>query len=275
MPNGELRGSRFELRYVEGKDVSDQHALNIVEEGRFGFLHSEETGSAVDGPGLRVVFWTTGCEFRCLYCHNPDSWKLKHGQLVCVDDLLAELKKYQHFLQIAGGGVTVSGGEPLVQDRFVVSLLRGAKELGIHTALDTNGYLGHKLSDEELELVDLVLFDLKSFLPDLHLRLTSKPVEGVLKFAQRLSQQQRPMWLRFVLVPGLTDVKENIEGVARFAASLSNVLRVEVLPFHQLGRFKWRELGMRYELDQTRVPTPEELAHVQSIFRAYGVHCPM
>lgn len=273
-PERPLKGNRFELRTVDHNQMNDDDANALAQEGRWGFLHSEETGSAVDGPGMRVVFWTTGCEFRCLYCHNPDTWKLKHGQLVCVDDILDELRKYADFLRIAGGGVTISGGEPLVQDRFVMNILRGANAMGLHTALDTNGFLGDKLSDAELDEIDLFLLDIKSWDPQTHLRVTAKPVEPVLAFAKRLAARKRPMWVRFVLVPGYTDARENIEGVARFAASLGNVERAEVLPFHQLGKFKWEKLGMKYELANVSAPSPESVATAREIFREAGLYCP-
>ncbi|MEC5384860.1 pyruvate formate-lyase-activating protein [Uliginosibacterium sp. H3] len=270
-----LHRSRFELRAEEDNVNLDENELDrLSREGRWGFIHSQETGSSVDGPGVRVVYWTTGCEFRCLYCHNPDTWKLKHGQLVCVDDILTDLKKYAGFLKLAKGGFTVSGGEPLVQDRFVMNLMRGAKELGLHTALDTNGFLGDKLSDEDLNSIDLVLLDIKSWDPETHLRTTAKPVEPVLAFARRLAERKHPVWLRFVLVPGLTDATDNIDGVAKFAASLGNIERVDVLPFHQLGKFKWEALGMKYELADTKSPTNESVDFARAIFRRYGLNCP-
>lgn len=268
------KGSRFELRTQDNTSINDDDAYELAREGRWGFLHSEETGSAVDGPGMRVVFWTTGCEFRCVYCHNPDTWKLKYGQLVCVDDILEELKKYKDYLRFSGGGVTVSGGEPLVQDRFVMNIMRGAHAMGIHTALDTNGFLGEKLSDEDLEDIDLVLLDIKSWDPQTHVRVTAKPVEPVLAFARRLAERKRPTWIRFVLVPGYTDAPDNIEGIARFVASLGNVERVDVLPFHQLGRFKWEQLGMNYELHDTPSPSNEAVKTAKAIFLAHGLNCP-
>jgi len=270
-----LIGSRFALRVEEDHVQLDAQELDrLSHEGRWGFLHSQETGSSVDGPGVRVVFWTTGCEFRCLYCHNPDTWKLKHGKMVCVDDLLTELQKYTDFLKLAGGGLTISGGEPLVQDRFVMNLMRGARHMGLHTCLDTNGFLGERLTDSDLKVIDLVLLDIKSWDPATHLRVTAKPIKPVLDFARRLADQNRPTWLRFVLVPGLTDDANNIEGVARFAASLGNIERVDVLPFHQLGKFKWEALGMRYELADTKSPTNESLEFAKAIFRRYGLNCP-
>lgn len=268
-----LKGSRFELRAIENA-IDDNDAERMASEGRWGFVHSEETGSAVDGPGMRVVFWTTGCEFRCLYCHNPDTWKMKNGQLTCVDDILDELKKYKDYLRFAGGGLTISGGEPLVQAPFVMNIMRGAKEMGIHTALDTNGFLSERLSDADLGQIDLFLLDIKSWDPATHLKLTAKPVEPVLAFARRLAAHKRPVWLRFVLVPGYTDDPANIEGIAAFAATLGNIERVDVLPFHQLGKFKWEQLGMKYELTETPTPTNKETEAAKAIFRAHGLNCP-
>lgn len=273
-PRPPLVGSRFELRQIDNQQVDDDDAYRLSREGRWGFIHSEETGSAVDGPGMRVVFWTTGCEFRCTYCHNPDTWKMKNGQLVCVDDVLDELRKYGDFLRIAGGGVTISGGEPLVQDRFVMNILRGANAMQLHTALDTNGFLGDRLSDEELDEIDLFLLDIKSWDPATHQRVTGQPVEPVLAFARRLAKRRRPTWLRFVLVPGETDAHDNVEGVARFAASLGNIERADILPFHQLGKFKWEQMGMRYELADTPAPTPEQVEQARKIFRDAGLNCP-
>lgn len=254
--------------------MDDADVDRLAQEGRWGFVHSEETGSAVDGPGMRVVFWTTGCEFRCLYCHNPDTWKMKNGQLTCVDDLLDELKKYKDYLRFAGGGLTVSGGEPLVQAPFVMNLIRGAKAMGIHTALDTNGFLGDRLSDADLDDIDLFLLDIKSWDPETHLKVTAKPVEPVLNFARRIAERKRPAWIRFVLLPGYTDAPENIEGIAKFTASLGNVERVDVLPFHQLGKFKWEKMEMKYELEDAATPTPQQTQDAKLIFRAHGLKCP-
>jgi pyruvate formate lyase activating enzyme len=270
-----LSKGRFTLHSTDEHVQLDENEIDrLSHEGRWGFLHSQETGSAIDGPGVRVVYWTTGCEFRCQYCHNPDTWKLKHGKLVCVDDILTDLKKYATFVKLAGGGITMSGGEPLVQHRFVMNILRGAKEMGLHTTLDTNGFLGERLTDDELQDIDLVLLDIKSWDPDTHLRVTAKPVEPVLEFARRLARLGRPAWLRYVLVPGLTDAPDNVEGVASFVASLGNFERVDVLPFHQLGKFKWEQMGMKYELPDTPAPTAESVDQARKIFRDAGLNCP-
>jgi len=239
--------------------------------GEMGFLHSFTTGSTVDGPGVRVVGWTTGCQFRCLYCHNPDTWNMSNGIPVPLARATEELRKYRQGLKVMLGGFTLSGGEPLMQDRFVVKLLAAAKGLGIHTALDTNGALGARLSDADLEHVDLVLLDLKSWNPELHRRLTGMEVGPVLDFARRLAASRIPIWVRFVLVPGLTDDAQNITQIARFSADLGNVQRVDVLPFHQMGRFKWKELKLDYALEEVQAPSTEAVEAACAEFRAVGL----
>lgn len=238
--------------------------------GEVGYVHSFQTGSAVDGPGLRFVLWTTGCQMRCRYCHNPDTWRTTHGRETRADDMLAEIDKYARVLTRTGG-VTISGGEPLMQAPFVQRLLRGCKERGLHTVLDTNGALGDRLSDADLEDIDLVLLDVKSFDPATHRDVAGTDVEPVLRFARRLSDLGRPVWIRFVLVPGLTDDSENVDGLARFVSGLNNVERVEVLPFHQLGRDKWRGLGLHYDLADTDPPDEALLARVRAPFEARGL----
>jgi len=263
--------SPFELRVNLGKSVPESDVRSALTTGDMGFLHSFTTGSTVDGPGVRVVAWTTGCQFRCLYCHNPDTWTLTNGVPVTIARAKEQLGKYRRGLRLMSGGFTLSGGEPLMQDRFAVKLFRAAKELGIHTALDTNGSLGDRLSDAELELIDLVLLDIKSFDPELHRRVTGAEVGPVLEFARRLAACKKPIWVRYVLVPGYTDDSDNVEGVARFAASLRNVQRVDVLPFHQMGRFKWKELKLNYVLDQVAPLSPALAATACLQFRAHGL----
>jgi pyruvate formate lyase activating enzyme len=236
-----------------------------------GYIHSLTTGSAYDGPGLRTVVWTMGCHLRCLYCHNPDTWHLKGGTLTTAEAVVDEVARTARFMAATGGGVTVSGGEPLVQAPFVLEILRRCRERGIHTALDTNGYLGDNVSDEDLSAADLVLLDLKSWDPALHRRLTGVEQAPILRFARRLAALGRPAWVRFVLVPGLTDAEENVAGLADFVAELPNVERVEILPFHQLGRHKWAELGQDYPLRDTLAATADEAARAAAIFRARGI----
>jgi pyruvate formate lyase activating enzyme len=262
--------SPFELRVDLSKDVAESAVKTALRTGDMGFLHSFTTGSAVDGPGVRLVAWTAGCNWRCLYCHNPDTWNMINGMPVTLDRAVEELAKYRHGLKVMGGGVTISGGEPLMQDRFVVRLLKAAKEMGIHTAIETNGYLGERLSDEELDQLDLVLLGIKSW-GDHHEVLTGKPIEPTLSFARRLAARGKPVWIRFVLVPGLTSEVDLIKEIANFTATLGNVERVEVLPFHQLGSYKWKTLGLDYKLSEVQAPTQQMIAQACEQFRSFGL----
>ena len=263
--------SPFDLRVNLGARMPESDVRTALATGEMGFLHSFTTGSTVDGPGVRVVGWTSGCHWRCLYCHNPDTWNMSNGIPVSLAHATEELRKYRHGLRVMSGGFTLSGGEPLMQDRFAVKLLTATKKMKIHTALDTNGSLGERLSDSDLEHIDLVLLDLKSWDPELHRRITGQEVGPVLDFARRLADQKKTIWLRFVLVPGLSDEPENVAKIAKFAADLGNVQRVDVLPFHQMGRFKWKELKLNYTLDDVQPPTVEVVARVCNQFRAVGL----
>jgi pyruvate formate lyase activating enzyme len=263
--------SPFELRVDLGKGLPEADVRTALATGDMGFLHSFTTGATVDGPGVRVVAWTTGCMWKCLYCHNPDTWTMTNGMPVTVTKAAEELRKYRHGLKVMSGGLTVSGGEPLMQHRFVLKLFAAAKAMGVHTALDTNGYYGDRLSDADLDVIDLVLLDIKAWDPERHRRLTGMDVAPTLAFARRLASRRRPMWVRYVLVPGLTDDLGEIEQVASFAASLGNVERVEVLPFHQMGRFKWHQLGIPYTLENVSPPDHELVERACVVFRAAGL----
>jgi len=263
--------SPFELRVNLGRDIPEADVRSALASGDMGFLHSFTTGSTLDGPGLRVVAWTTGCQFRCLYCHNPDTWTLTNGIPVTIAKATEELRKYRHGLKIMSGGFTLSGGEPLMQHRFAVKLFTAARAMKIHTALDTNGYLGDRLTDQDLETIDLVLLDIKAWDPNLHRRLTGMDVGPVLTFASRLAARNKPVWLRFVLVPGLTDPADEVDHIARFAAGLGIVQRVDVLPFHQMGRFKWKELGIEYPLQDVEPPSLGTVERVCAQFREAGL----
>jgi pyruvate formate lyase activating enzyme len=263
--------SPFEMRVDLGKDVPETDVRSALASGDMGFLHSYTTGSAVDGPGVRVVAWTTGCMWRCQYCHNPDTWTMRNGIPVSVARAAEELGKYRQGLKVMSGGFTISGGEPLMQDRFVVKLLAASKKMGIHNTIESNGYLGEKLSDTELETIDLVMLGIKTWDPERHKKLTGREIEPTLQFARRLAGRRRPIWVRFVLVPGLTDDLEDIANIAKFAASLGNVERVDVLPFHQMGRFKWERLGIRYALHDTEPPTTEACEQACAVFHEAGL----
>lgn len=265
--------SPFVLRVDLAKNFTEADIDAAIASGDIGFLHSFTTGSAVDGPGIRLVAWTTGCNFRCRFCHNPDTWTVRNGIPVSIDKATEELRKYAPGLKAMKGGFTLSGGEPLIQHRFAVKLFRTARELGIHTAIETNGFYGARLSDEELDLINLVILDLKGIDPAQHKLVAGTAANGnVLAFAQRLAARKRPVWLRYVLVPGLTDAADAVRHVAEFGASLGVVERAEVLPFHQMGRYKWDRLGIDYTLEKTEPPSNDAVAAAVAIFRRAGLH---
>lgn len=236
-----------------------------------GHVHSVETAGTVDGPGVRYVVFLTGCPLSCQYCHNPDALKLKNGVVRSVDDILEDIQDYRQFIERANGGVTISGGEPLSQAQFTKSLLKGCKDMGLHTALDTSGFLGAQTDDELLSYTDLVLLDIKSGLPEIYEEVTGVSLNPTLEFAHRLSAMGKPVWIRFVLVPGLTDSPENLEAVASIIVSLHNVERVDILPFHQMATYKWTELGMEYKLKDTRPGNEDDVARARDIFAKQGI----
>ncbi|HEX3150359.1 MAG TPA: pyruvate formate-lyase-activating protein [Gemmataceae bacterium] len=266
-----LIGSPYDLRVGLGEKAGTTDIKSAVESGDWGFIHSFQAGSAVDGPGMRLVAWLSGCQFQCLFCHNPDTWKLTNGIPVTLARAIEVVGQYRHDLKVMKGGLTVSGGEPLMQHRFVLRLFEAARQQGVHTALDTNGYLGDRLTDTDLLQIDLVLLGLKAMSPDVHKRLTGKDTVPVHAFARRLAALRRPVRIRFVVVPGFTDDLDEVGRMADFAAELGNVERVDVLPFHQLGRFKWEQLGMDYQLKDATPPTSEVVARVVERFKTAGL----
>ncbi len=236
-----------------------------------GYIHSVVTGGTVDGPGMRFVIFTTGCPLRCLYCHNPDTRNMKDGRLMKAADLVEEASRYKDFMARTGGGVTVSGGEPLFQQDFVAEIFRLCKERGLHTALDTSGYLGKMTKQELLDVTDLVLLDIKSFDPETYRRVTGMNLKTTLDFAERLAAMKKPMWVRCVIVPNLTDDLSALERLADYLAPLGNVEKVEVLPFHKMGERKWKELGLTYTLSATQPPPAELIQKIRAIFTARGL----
>jgi pyruvate formate lyase activating enzyme len=236
-----------------------------------GYIHSIETCGTVDGPGLRVVVFTSGCPLRCLYCANPDCRQLENGKLMSVDELVAEIKKYIPYMKASGGGVTISGGEPLFQPEFVREVFKRCQALGIHTALDTSGFCDLEIAKSVLEYVDLVLLDIKSFDLATYHNVTGVDLEPTLAIATYLNTIQKPTWIRFVLVPGLTDNPDNIEGLSNFIAQFKNIEKIDVLPFHKLGEYKWEQLGYDYQLKNTPSPTQQEVQAVIDIFKRHGL----
>lgn len=238
-----------------------------------GYVHSFFTSAAADGPGVRFAVFLSGCPFRCKYCHNPDTWELKQGKLTSSDSILNEIKKYANFLRTAGG-LTITGGEPLQQPDFTYEIFSRAKQdFALHTALDTQGFLARNLPDSYFEPIDLVLLDIKEMNPERHKSLTGQDVTPTLDFAKRLQKMNKKVWLRYVLVPGLTDFQEDIDALAKFIEPLKNIERVDVLPFHNMALHKWEKLELPYELKNQRVPTQEETKKVQDFLnKAISAH---
>jgi pyruvate formate lyase activating enzyme len=276
-------GSRYELEIdpagvAESKVETDYYAIHAadIEEAAeaddlVGYVHSYEVGSTVDGPGLRFVAFLSGCLLRCQYCHNPDTWHKRNGHPVTVSRAMQTVGKYAKVLKVSKGGITLSGGEPMVQRAFMARIFRRCKELGLHTCLDTAGRLGEKMTDREIGDVDLHLLDIKSGDPEVYRTVTNQPLQPTLDYATRLSDMGRPMWIRYVLVPGLTDGFDNVQKVADFVAGLKTVERVEILRFHQMGSDKWTQLGLEYRLAATEPPSVELSERVREQFRGRGL----
>jgi len=276
-------GSRYEIQLeakgkAESKAVHDYFAVHPgdVEEIKdgddlVGYVHSYEVGSTVDGPGIRFVGFLTGCLLRCQYCHNPDTWHKYNGHPVTVSRAMQQIGKYAQVLKISKGGVTLSGGEPMLQRPFVVRIFRRCKELGLHTCMDTSGRLGDKFTDSELMDIDLNLLDIKSGDPAIYEKVTRQPLKPTLDYAQRLSALGRPIWVRYVLVAGLTDGYDNVEKVADICAGLRSLERVEILRFHQMGKGKWQKLGLEYPLADIEPPDAELTERVRGQFRRRGL----
>jgi pyruvate formate lyase activating enzyme len=262
-------GSRHDLRVGISPDAPDESQLRD-EQGAFGYCHSYETASRYDGPGLRVVLFVSGCLLRCTYCHNPDTWHLKDGTYVSADHVLRRLDDFAPALRSLGGGLTISGGEPMVQLAFTRRIFAGAKALGLHTAIETSGFLGDRADESYLSNIDLVLLDIKSSDPDTYRRVTGRDLAPTLRFAERLASLSKPVWARFTLVPGETDDPANVDGIARFVAPMKNVEWVEVQPFHQMGSFKWASMGLDYKLLDTPTAGRDLVDRVIGQFRAAG-----
>ena len=252
-------------------DLTRPELLDARSSGDVALVHSWEMVTAVDGPGTRMTLFLTGCPLRCLYCHNPDTMEMRSGTLERIGDVVGRILRYRRVFAATGGGLTISGGEPLFQAAFTRRVLAAAHGAGVHTAIDTSGFLGARLTDEDLADVDLVLLDVKSGDEETYRRVTGRSLRPTLDLGDRLAALGKPVWVRFVLVPGLTDAPENVARVADIVAGWPNVERAEVLPFHNMGADKWRELGITYRLADTAPPTPESLAAARRAFRDRGI----
>src|SRR5262245_62031330 len=248
-------GSRHDLRGGFSPDATDEEDFRDDGEGAFGYVHSYETSSRYDGPGLRIVLFLSGCLLRCTYCHNPDTWHLKDGHYVSAKKVIDRLGDFAPALRSLDGGLTISGGEVMVQLAFSRRILAAAKQLGLHTAIETSGFLGARVDDRYLSVLDLVLLDIKSSDPDTYRTATGRELAPTLRFAERLAAIGTPVCVRFTLLPALTDNPANVDGIARFVAPMKNVEWVEVQPFHQLGASKWKAMGPDYKHADTQPPS--------------------
>lgn len=214
-----------------------------------GRIHSIESMGLVDGPGVRVVVFFQGCKLRCAYCHNPDTWNLDGGSEMSPEELVEKIVRFKPYFQRSGGGVTFSGGDPLVQPAFLLQCLKLCKQLGIHTAVDTSGF-GHGNYDEILKYTDLVLLDIKHTNSKGYVTLTGKDTLGVNLFLEALRRSKTRVWVRHVIVPGITDSKEHISILSEIISEeVPNVDKVELLPYHVLGVNKYKELSIPYKLE--------------------------
>ena len=235
-----------------------------------GKIHSYESFGTVDGPGVRFVVFLQGCVLKCKYCHNPDSWGFDDNKITQTpQELIKEVLKYKSFIQ--KGGVTISGGEPLLQAEFVYEFFKLCKEEGLHTALDTSGFIFNDEAKKALEVTDLVLLDIKSINPTTYKNLTGVELENTLKMVQYLSSIKKPMWVRHVLIDGWTDNDKDLTELADFLTTLDSVEKVEILPYHRLGEFKWEQLGIDYEFKDMLPPSDERVQNAKNIFKGKGI----
>ena len=234
-----------------------------------GYIHSKESFGTLDGPGIRYVLFMQGCPMRCLYCHNPDTWDLKGGSAVTAHEVIEEFQKNRSFY--SNGGITVSGGEPLMQMDFITELFKEAKEKGIHTCIDTSGitytesddYV--KRLDELLSYTDLVMLDIKHINPEQHKRLTAHSNERILAFARHIEAKNIPVWIRHVVLEGYTDSDADLFALGKFIGGLKNLKALDVLPYHTMGVSKYKELGIPYALDGVKPTTAEKAKRAREV----------
>lgn len=257
--------------------ASGRHAAHRLRDKfhahRSGYVHSIESMSTVDGPGVRGVVFLQGCAFRCTYCHNPDTWAMKSGTPQTVESVLRTLIRYAPYYR-NGGGVTFSGGEPLLQAGFLRHLLRACRQRGLHTAIDTNGHFLHSEARWALAAADLVILDVKHLDPERHIALTAHGLDTTIAFLEHLTAKRIPTWIRQVTVPGWNDTEADMDALADLVKDRPQVQRVQLLPLHHLGQNKWAELGMEYTLRDCPPPSPETMHALRERLRSHGLPVP-
>lgn len=234
-----------------------------------GYIHSLESFGTVDGPGIRYVVFFQGCPMRCLYCHNPDTWEMGGGTQMESDEIIGNVLRNRSFYTT--GGITATGGEPLAQIDFLTELFQKAKVNGIHTTLDTSGILFDPRHTEKMDALmaatDLVMLDIKDIFPEEHQKLTGHSNENILTFAEYLKAMGKPIWIRHVVVPGITFRREELLALGKYLATLPNMEKLEVLPYHAMGKVKYDSLGLEYALKDTPQLTKAEAAEAEAMIR--------
>ena len=233
-----------------------------------GFVHSFESFSAVDGPGIRVVVFLQGCVNGCIYCHNPDTWAIGCGRRIEAKELAEKIEEYRGYIR--SGGVTLSGGEPFLQPFFSEELLIRCKENGFHTAVESSGSVDLKVAESVLEETDLLILDLKALRQKDCEKVCGIDINKSIEILKYCEEEKKPVWVRHVLVPGVNLDYEKLEEMAEFLKKFKTIKRVELLPFHKMGEYKWEELSIPYTLKNTKTPTENEMEKAFEIFRRYG-----
>ena len=240
--------------------------METFDRTKYARIHSIESFGTVDGPGIRFVIFMQGCALKCKYCHNRDTWNVNGGNLISIDDLLDKIERYKSYILPSGGGVTVTGGEPLLQAKFLINLFKELKKRNIPTAIDTSGMFD--ITDDIKELLsytDLVLLDIKHINDEKCRDLVGFSNKKELAFARYLSDNNIPIWIRQVIIHGITDDEEDLLALKEFISNLSNVKKVELIPYHELGKFKWENLGFNYELEGVPAATSKDIGRAKKI----------
>jgi len=237
-----------------------------------GYIHSTESMGTVDGPGIRFVVFTQGCPLRCQYCHNPDTWKLKDGQKTTAAALMKKIVKIKPYIERSGGGITISGGEPTMQLDFTLDLLQKAKAEGLHTAVDTSGYVDPDKFKKLLPYLDLVLLDIKTMDNLKHQNLTGVSNEKTLNIVELLEAEKQSYWVRQVIIPGITDNLAEMQNFANYLKDKKYLEKIELLPYHELGKHKWENLGLEYKLAAVDPPSAKKMAELNALFKNYQIN---
>ena len=237
-----------------------------------GYVHSIETGGTVDGPGLRYVIFLQGCPLRCKFCHNPDTWEFNKGKVLSAEEVVEDILKYRNFIK--SGGVTLSGGEPLAQPEFAAEILELCAANNIHTAVDTSGAVPLDACKRAVDAAKLMLLDIKHIDGRGCMELSGKDNKNALELLAYCEQAKKEVWIRHVVVPGYTDDLVDIEKMAEYLSSFSVITRMEILPFHKMGEYKWKQLNYKYDLENTPEPSAELIGKIKELFRKYELNAP-